>query len=86
MLSFNSGYLQKRQLLQWMRAVPLLKHLPEALGLYFAREVYHLEDAEIARMDLPHWLSTKISDRVSVFKGSMPVTRARSRLTQASKG
>jgi hypothetical protein len=51
-----------------MRVLPLLKQLPEALTLYFAREVYNLEDAEIARLNLLHWLSARISDQVSVSR------------------
>jgi hypothetical protein len=49
---FTSAYKQKRQLLQWMREMPLLKELPHALAMYFAREVDQLEDAEIAHMDM----------------------------------
>jgi hypothetical protein len=45
--------------------MPLLKELPHALAMYFAREVDNLQDAEIARMDMLDWLSAKISDRVS---------------------
>jgi hypothetical protein len=48
-----------------MREMPLLKELPHALAMYFAREVEKLEDAEIAQMDMLDWLSAKISDRVS---------------------
>jgi hypothetical protein len=48
-----------------MREMPLLKELPHALAMYFAREVDNLEDAEIAQMDMLDWLSAKISDRVS---------------------
>jgi hypothetical protein len=45
--------------------MPLLKKLPHALSMYFAREVDNLEDAEIAQMNMLDWLSAKISDRVS---------------------
>jgi hypothetical protein len=48
-----------------MREMPLLKELPHALAMYFAREVEKLEDAEIAQMDMLDCLSAKISDRVS---------------------
>jgi hypothetical protein len=50
-----------------MRELPLLKELPHALAMYFAREVDKLEDAEIAQMDMFDWLSAKISNRVSAL-------------------
>jgi hypothetical protein len=62
---FTSAYNQKRQLLQWVREMMLLKELPHALAMYFAREVDNLQDAEIARMDMFNWLSGKIFDRRS---------------------
>jgi hypothetical protein len=63
---FTSAYNQKRQLLQWVREMPLLKELLHALAMYFAKGVDNLQDVEIARMDMLDWLSVKISDRVSV--------------------
>jgi hypothetical protein len=62
---FTSAYNQKHQLLQWVRDIPLLKELPHALAMYFARGVDNLQDAEMARMDMLDWLSAKIYDRVS---------------------
>jgi hypothetical protein len=62
---FTSEYNQKRQLLQWVREMPLLKEQPHALAMHFARGVDNLQDAEIARMDMLDWLSAKISDRMS---------------------
>jgi hypothetical protein len=66
---FTSAYNQKRQLLQWVREMPLLKELPHALTMYFARGVDNLQDAEIARMYMLDWLSAKTSDRVSGSPG-----------------
>jgi hypothetical protein len=63
---FTSAYNQKRQPLQWVREMPLLKELPHALAMHFAKGVDNLQDAEIARMDMLDWLSAKISDRVTV--------------------
>jgi hypothetical protein len=47
-----------------MREMPLLKELPHALAMYFAREE-KLDDAEIAHTDMLDWLSARISDPVS---------------------
>jgi hypothetical protein len=39
---FTSAYNQKRQLLQWVRKMPLLKELPQSLAMYLARGVDNL--------------------------------------------
>lgn len=58
-----AGYEQRRILIQWMRRIPHLCELPEALATFFT-QMDGLTPAQVRGLDLMSYLDDKITDRV----------------------
>lgn len=60
---FAAGWDTTREILKWMRKIPLLKELPAALAEYFMNEE-DMADARRREVDPLEYLRCKTGDRV----------------------